>query len=337
MIFSYIIQIILGICFVLFLLFLAYTIYNHESLSNFNNSMNSKKAITVFDGIMNFEQSNYTFDTFNKNNSSYRDLTPSVNQNGGAEYSYNFWLYMDKSKLSSSAIDKDIVLLLRGNKTKVPYINNTNCELVNNGSYVLVKNPLIRMKSDGSAMMVEYNTLSHPDAYRDHGKSMINCAGGTWTERNKGLLGIYDMDNYTYDKKWFMVSVVLKEINPENDILYRNKTSCNIFINGINALDRIVESPYSTGYGSSAMRHNRAPLYVNPGDVLGTSSRQNIDGLQMANLSYFNYALDRAEIQSLFGKNFSKSPAQIHTPENTPDKYTIAMVSEKANNVPKGF
>jgi len=335
MILSNIMQIFLGICFVLFLLFLAYMIYNYESIVNFTNTMSSRKAITVFDGIMNFEESEYTFDTFNKNKSSYRDLTPSVNQNGGAEYSYNFWIYMDKNKLNSLSSNEDIILLLRGNKTKVPYINNTNCELVNNGSYILVKNPLIRMKSDGSAIIIEYNTLSHPDAYRNHGKSMINCVGGTWNERNKGLLGIYNMENYTYDKKWFMVSIVLKEINPENDILYKNKTSCNIYINGINALDRIVESSYApntSGFGSSAMRHNRAPLYVNP------KGSKTIEGLQMANLSYFNYALETDEILSLFNKKFSKSPAQVSTPENIPDdKYTIAMVSEKANNVPIGF
>lgn len=347
---SYIIQIVLCILLLVILLFVGYYVYNYESIMDLRNANFLKKDIIIFDGVMNFSTStSWAFNTYNKTSISFKDLTPSINQNGGAEYSYNFWLWLDKSKMKELD-SSDVVLLLRGSKIKVPYLNNTNCEIYNKGSYILVKNPLIRMKSDGSAIIVEYNTLTNPDSYRENGNNVINCASASWYDKNKGLLGIYKMDDYTYERKWFMFTVVLREISPENDILYKNKTSCKIYINGMNVLDRIVESPYNGTLGSAVMKHNRAPLYVNPGDIYSNTGATDSnpfqkgsmeDGvLQMANLSYHNYALDDVDILKLFKKEFTKSPAVPPVDDENffkEDKFAIATVTEQGGNFPLPF
>lgn len=348
MILSYIIQIILAIVLLLMLLFIAYMVWNYESLLNIKNAMSVKKEIVIFDGIMDFATTQWSFNTYNSSLASFKDLTPSVNQNGGAEYSYNFWLYMNKTGLNNIS-SSDVVLLMRGSKMKVPYINSTNCEVANKDSYIFVKNPLIRMKSDGTAMIVEYNTITNPDSYRENGANIINCSSGSWYDKNKGLLGIYNMDNYVYNKKWFMVTVVLQEIMPENDILYKNKTSCKIYLNGINVLDRVVESPYANKFGSAAMKHNRAPLHVNPGNIFSTTGNSDANpfvtsgtgtsALQMANLHYFNYALTEADIMTLFSNKFKQSAASAPMDDGTgeEDKYAIAALSEQSNNLPLPF
>jgi hypothetical protein len=351
MILSYIIQIVLCLLLLVILLFIGYYIYNYENLMDLKNSTVLRKDIIIFDGIMNFKTSqNWQYNTYNKSSITFKDLTPSINQNGGAEYTYNFWLKINKNVINT-VNSSDIVLLLRGSKIKIPYINNTNCEIYNKGSYILLKNPLIRMKSDGSAIIVEYNTLTNPDAYRENGNNVINCASASWYDKNKGLLGIYKMDDYTYNNKWFMFTVVLREITPENDILYKNKTSCKIYINGLNTLDRIVESPYNGSLGSAAMKHNRGALFVNPGDIYSTNSEkigsnplENVqsedDILNMANLTYHNYALDDVEILNLFKKEFTKSPALPPLNDDKlyqPDKYAIANVSEQSGNFPLPF
>lgn len=347
MIMSNIIQIVLTIILLLILLLVAKFSYDYETILNFKNSNTLKKEIEIFDGIMDFSTTQWAFNTYNRYLLSFKDLTPSINQNGGAEYSYNFWMYINKTGLKSLSSD-DVVLLMRGSKIKIPYINNTNCEIFKNGSYILVKNPLIRMKSDGSAIIVEYNTVTNPDAYRENGNNMINCSSASWYDKNKGMLGIYNMNDYTYDKKWFMFTVVLREITPENDILYKNKTNCKMYINGINVLDRVVESPYNGSYGSAAMKHNRAPLYVNPGDIYSQTGEDDKNPfktdnsasvLQMANLSYFNYALTELEIQQLFNKKFSRVAASppIDDGVGVIDKYAIASVTENQNNFPMAF
>jgi hypothetical protein len=334
-----IIQIIFALLLVLMLLFLANMIYNYETVVNIRNSYVVKREVPIFSGYIDFSQTVWTYDTYDKNKSSFKNLTPSINQNGGAEYTYNYWLYMDKSKLSS-VTKTDIVLLLRGSTTQLPYINKTNCEVTNTGKYVLVKNPLIRLQSSGSAMVVEYNTVTNPDSYRENGTTAIECSG-SWMDQNKGMLGIYNMDDYSYDKKWFMVTIVLKEVNGDNDILYKNKTSCKIYINGINVQDRTVESPYNGSYGSAAMRHNRGPLYVNAKDIFGTGdsvTSNNPDALKMADLTYFNYALTESDVMQVFGKKFNKQPASPPTSfTNGIDRYAIATISRDNSHFPKQF
>ena len=348
---SNIIQIILASILLLILLFIAYFIYNYESVLIMRNAMSVRKEIVIFDGVMDFATTQWSFNTYNQSLASFKDLTPSVNQNGGAEYTYNFWLYMNKAGLNNiSTAPSDVVLLFRGSKIKVPYKNNKNCEIVNKKSYIMVKNPLIRMKADGTSIVVEYNTITNPDAYRESGTNAIECASGSWFDKNKGMLGVYNMDNYIYNKKWFMLTVVLREITPENDILYKNKTSCKMYMNGINVLDRVVESPYSNSYGSAAMKHNRAPLHVNPGNIFSTAatadanpfitSGDGTSALQMANLHYFNYALSEAEIMQLFQKGFSQTAAVAPMDDDTDlveDKYAIARLSEQNNNLPLPF
>jgi len=349
-----ILQIIFAIILIFFLLFIANLIYNYENMVTIRNSYTVRRNVPIFEGIVNFsDQSNWTFNTFNKKASSFKDLTPSINQNGGAEYTYNFWLYMNKAKLANITDADDLVLLLRGSKKKTPYKNEENCRIMQNYTDVLVKNPLIRMKSDGTAIIVEYNTVTNPDAYRENGKTAINCSGG-WMDKNRGMLGIYNLVDYTYDKKWFMFTVVLKEINPDDDIMYKNKTSCKMYINGINVLDRIVESPYDGAYGSAAMKHNRGPLYVNPGNLY--ASRNAVKGsdtdnpfsqnseddssLMMADLTYLNYAATDAEVMQLFNKKFSKKVAYkpIDDPNDViEDKYAISKVSQQSNNLPIPF
>lgn len=351
MIISTILQIFFGIVLIIILAFISFYIYSRESIIALSNTSTLKKQIMVFDGIVDFNTSQITYNTYNKSALSFKDLSPSVNQNGGAEYSYNFWLYIDKQSLANSSSSEDIVLLLRGSRIKVPYLNDVNCELLNKGKYIIVKNPLIRIKNDGSALIVEYNTVTNPDSYRENGNNMISCNSSSWYDRNKGLLGMYNMDDEIYDKKWFMISVVLREISPDNDILYKNKTSCKIYINGINILDRIVDSPYNGDTkGSAVMKHNRAPLYVNPGDIFNMnadkaesnpiSTASDKHPLLMANLSYFNYAIEALEIKNLFAKGFTHSAAllpSILNTDGTEDKYSIASIMEDGRNLPIGF
>ena len=344
-----IIQIIFAIILIFFLLFIANIIYNYENVMNIRNSYTIKKEVPIFDGIVDFKlSSKWKYNTYNKNAPSYKDLTPSINQRGGAEYTYNFWMYMNKENMRDmDTSSPDVVLLLRGSLLKVPYINSANCQITNNGTYVLTKNPLIRMSADGTSLIVEYNTVTSPDAYRENGKNVINCSG-SWFDKNRGMLGIYNLTDYVYDKKWFMVTVVLKEINPDDDIMYKNRTQCKMYINGINVLDRIVESPYDGSYGSAAMKHNRGPLYVNPGDLFSNTNHnnnpfetQNGETVLMANLTYFNYAIDEAKVLELFKRKFTKTPAVITKDDGIDngisDKFAISPVTQDSNNLPLPF
>tara|TARA_B100001540_G_C15816257_1_gene647644 strand:+ start:6827 stop:7897 length:1071 start_codon:yes stop_codon:yes gene_type:complete len=354
---SNIIQIILALFIIIILYIIAYYTFNYESM-NIVKVMGGSKArkIELFKGIYDYSlEKEVSYNTYSNNTTqgAFRELIPSINQYGGAEYSYSFWLKVDPEKLQNATDNNEnIILFFRGSKHKIRYNtpNQKNCLMEANNKYILVKNPLIRMKKDGTSIIVEYNSVSNPDTFREDGIEKIDCSGD-WDSKNKGLLGIYNMTDNEYKNKWFMFTVVLQEITPEDDILHRFKTRCKIYLNGVNMLNRIVEAPFNgqdnTSYGSAAMKHNRGKLYVNPGDILTGDnnplfSAENTvageGGLQMADLSYFNYALEQDEIIKLFKKGFNKERYTIPEEELNVIDYTITKIDlENIKKFPDGY
>jgi hypothetical protein len=81
------------------------------------------------------------------------------------------------------------------------------------------------------------------------------------------------------------------------------------------------------------MKHNRGPLYINPGDILAADTSRDDrpvkkeDDLKMADMSYFNYALTDAEILALFKKGTTNTDKILE------DGYSIATVSQQKNNL----
>lgn len=358
---SNIIQIVLAIFIIILLYIIAYYTFNNESMNIVRIMSGSKaKKIEIFKGIYDFTEREIGINTYNNNytNGPFRELIPSINQYGGAEYTYSFWLKIDSDKLmkanttiGNQKMDHDnIVLFLRGDKKLIKYkpSDNSNCLLEKMDKYILVKNPLIRMKKDGSSIIVEYNSVSNPDTYREDGIGTLECESN-WNDNNKGLLGIYNI-NKDYNKKWFMFTVVLQEITPEDDILNRFRTRCKIYLNGINMLNRIVEAPFNgqdtTSYGSAAMKHNRGKLYINPGnlfnteinnEMLFTDNQESQNALQMSDLSYFNYALEQDEIIKLFKKGFTKEDYTIKE-ETNEIEHTIAKINmDNIKKFPDGY
>ena len=339
---SNIIQVFLAFFIILICLFIALMVYSYDN-KNIVKQSTKKNAVQIFKGIYNYSMyDGQEYTTYTDSSFKFKNIVPSINQSGGAEYSYNFLLKINKDKMGPALTNSnsDIVLFLRGSKIQLNYNNDENCLLKENNKYVLVKNPLIRMKNDGTSIIVEYNTLTSADSYRSDGTDFIDCNKETtdkWTNRNSGLLGIYDIKSNEYNNKWFMFTVVLKELTPENDILNKFKTSCKIYLNGVNMLDRVVEAPYNgisnLTSGSAAMKHNRGPLYLNPGDILNKEggnnkifSSESSNVLQMADLTYYNYALTHGEVKNIFKKKFNTTAFSPVT-DNTIDTYPIANIN----------
>jgi len=126
----------------------------------FSGENNIRKEIDIIEGIYDFGNSNeWKYNTNNKSHNNYADIRPSINQQGGAEYSYNFWIYIDNDKLKklmdTDNNGRDVALIFKGEKL---YYYNTDYNY-NCSSYyghetilptILTKNPLIRLNTDGS-------------------------------------------------------------------------------------------------------------------------------------------------------------------------------------------
>jgi len=322
------IQVVISLIILLLMGYVAYNIYLIELHSMFKGGGDIRKEIDIVKGVLDYKESpEYKFNTVNKAHVRFLDITPSTNQQGGAEYSYNFWLFVDKEKIKESNVFKqDIVLFFKGEKDT--YYNNDenfNCSSTLpptnsiRGLNIITKNPLIRINHDGSKLAIDYNNILSPDSYQ-HRSMSKNCdsRSGDWNEKNSNLLGVYDIN---FDSKWYMVTVVMKEISDSNNILSNNRAECKIYINGYEVFNNKVETRYGSVIHSATSKNNNSPFYINPdfsetanksksskneSPFFNTSLFRNLNTLKIGDVKYFNYAINKDVIAGLLQRGLNK-------------------------------
>ena len=269
-------QVIIALIILLLMGYVAYNIYLIELHHMFKGNNDIRKETEIFNGIIDFKEvKDLKYNTKNRAHEKYRDISPSINQQGGAEYTYNFWLYVDQSKIQylQNENKKDILLFLKGEKN-IYYNNdyNYNCMYKSRDStstkhpVLLTKNPLVRLSYDGKNLAVDYNNILSPDSYQNNSK-YNRCDGVDntipWWDRNKNMIGVYDIE---FSNKWFMVTIVMKEVADNNNILTKNRAICRIYINGLLIFENKLETIYGSNQDiySATFKNNNSPLYINP-------------------------------------------------------------------------
>ena len=236
-----------------------------------------------------------------------------------------------------------LVLFMRGDPNVYTYKSSCNKNILIKND-VMVKNPIVKLEHGGDVLAVEFTTVDVPDAHQSCPDS-----SGTWENANAhkvGVKGIIGKDEL--NKKWFMVTVVLQETDPTRMLSSRNKTTCKIFINGVRKATQTV----SGGLLTSPVRQPTGNLYFNyplVKTISGTSKPFSIDlsssaanmgtivddsgstsknnRLMMANLTYYNYAADEAEITSMFNRGFSKKAADPYNKQTIDVTYGTSGAS----------
>ena len=338
------VQVIISLIILLLMGYIGYNIYLIELQNMFQGENDLRKEVVILSGTYDYSNSEVKYNTADKSNITFKDIKPSINQEGGAEYSYNFWINIDQELLKGlrDSNKKDVILFLKGEKNI--YYNsrsNFNCANANiaNNPVVLTKNPLVRLSGDGRKIAVEYNNIYNSESYQ-HGSAYKNCSlvssTSDWNKRNKNILGIYDIE---FNKKWFMVSIVMKEVADSNNVLSLNRASCKMYINGVKLLDKKVETKYVNNIHSATFKNNSSPFYINP-LITKDTVRDNInpfnrvttgDALKIADIKYYNYAINDEMITSLYNKGFSTDVA-VTTPVNKLTKYNMVSVDDMEYN-----
>jgi hypothetical protein len=338
------VQVIISLIILLLMGYIGYNIYLIELQNMFQGENDIRKEIVILNGTYDFSNSEVKYDTADKSEISYKNIKPSINQEGGAEYSYNFWLNIDQEVLTKmrDSNKKDVVLFLKGEKNL--YYNsksNFNCAntAVANNPVILTKNPLVRLSGDGRKIAIEYNNIYNTDSYQ-HGSSYKNCSFiqsvNDWNKKNKNILGVYDIE---FNKKWFMVTIVMKEVADSNNVLSLNRASCKMYINGVKLLDKKVETKYVNNIYSATFKNNTSPFYINPlinkdniRDQINPYNRiTKGNSLKIADVKYYNYAINDEMISSLHNKGFNTEVA-VTTAVNKMTKYNMVTVDDMEYN-----
>jgi hypothetical protein len=323
------IQVIISLIILLLMGYIGYNIYLIELQNMFKGENDLRKEVNILNGTYDFSNNESKFNTIDKTVINFKDIRPSTKQDGGAEYSYNFWIYIDQEKLRNirHSEDKDIILFLKGEKN-LYYNNKTNYNCGNiktsQNPVIITKNPLVRLSGDGSRIVIEYNNIYTSDSFQNDSKyndsedACKNVVMNDWNNRNKNMLGIYNIE---FNNKWFMVTIVMKEVSDRDNVLSQNRASCKMYINGVKLLDRKVETRYINIKHSATLKNNSSPFYINPllseNVVKPNKNPYNRvteeNALKMSDIKYFNYAINEEMITSLYNKGFNSEIATIDT------------------------
>jgi len=242
---------------------------------------------------------------------------------------------------SQSPSKKPVVLLLHGNKK--PTVYQSICD--NNLKVdILVKSPLIKLEQQGDALTVEINTIKSPESI--HETSQTTCDGNNpdWNTTNNYKIGVKGLSSrQELQAKWFMVTVVLQSTYPSDPYPIRNKVKSSIYINGVLESFQYLNGQFlnTSLKGSSdvstldkienalqqpTMRANHGNLYICPVinytinqiDPSTNNIKQNTIQLTqqipsnlaqsflMADLTYYNYALNASVITAKFKSGINK-------------------------------
>lgn len=339
--FGSLLQIITAIILVLLLFALGFFIYNMElvnSFREFSEARTIKRHVPIMTGIRDIKDG-LSFNTSDKTSWNFKDILPSFNQPSGAEFTYNFWLYKDNTAFPEPT-DKDaakytdhgltsgdFVLILHGDKNAYTY--NNICGAPKND--IKIKCPLVKLERGGDVLTVEFNTISSPDVVREQARNVCREYSTDWAFMNAHKVAIKGFRNPTKDKKWNMVTVIIQDTSPNDPLPIRNKIRCRIYVNGVMELDRYVDSGLGLYSGQSLIRRNSAYLHVAPrinvrpfqytapgvpsaaiaGTTLVTTNNINVANpdklVLMADLSYFNYAVDTSDVISMYNKGFTRT------------------------------
>jgi len=359
-----VIQIILSVFLIAIMAFISYSIYNNEIIRSVKLNTTTKLKTEIFTGILDYTQEkNIMAETYDASSKNFLDINPSTNQNGGAEYSYNFWLFFDvdaisnvittncDAKISAYKEYAYIVLFYKGETNTLPLLtNNYQCDYTDptmkQYQYLLdeninVKNPLVKIRNDAKEIIVEYNNINFPESYNSTAKK-ISCKinANDIKTRNLNKFGIKEMDTNKLRQTFNMITIVFQE-QPNNELIFNvESANCRIYFNGVLIENRIAHSASIekkddfTSIKSRVMKSNLSKLLINPINVTpgitsispittlnSNQTNVNISPLQVADLSYFNYALSQREITNLYNKGYQNKKVSF---------------TDKLINIPKG-
>lgn len=248
-------------------------------------------------------------------------------------------------------LDTDnIILFVRGDNTVATYnslcdsnVNDTSTSSVKKQD-IKVKCPLVKLENNGSGkvadvLTVEFNTVMNPDVVLQNARNTCGDTSSDWNYMNSYKLSVPGLTtNTTMVNQWNMITVVIQETYPDDPLPMRNKARCRIFINGGVELDKYVDGQFDASLTTkSVLKENQGNFYIFPqvaftpivngvpstqvttvGSSSSTSATNKLGAtttsppqLAMADLTYFNYALQLPDIASIFKAGFTNSYAPV--------------------------
>lgn len=241
---------------------------NEHRLKKSTKTFSKKESIKLLDGVCDFGSSN-TINTSNNLKQNYVDMPPSVNKEGGTEFSYTFWLKLDDQ------FKNEVTLFLKGTNptetltekfSKVFDKNNDDISVEK-----LTKCPLVKISN--SKLMVSFNT-----SRKIHNEIEFDIGGSEFQNI------ILSSSN---NPRWFLFTIAFREGEFETDYGLRTKgVIADLYINEQHVKNKFIEN--------DSIKLNKGNIYIFP------DSNNGINGCQISNLNYYNWNLKPEEVNGVF-------------------------------------
>jgi|APGre2960657404_1045060.scaffolds.fasta_scaffold00052_22 hypothetical protein len=347
------VQVVVAMLLVIGFFLLAFFIYNKDAIEAATVKRSVKVKTYIFRGIKDLDiANNETYDTSDRTHPTFREMPNSINQHGGAEFSYSFWMYKAEKTttvpvleavVNDKLVNDDLLLLVRGSNRLQNFKNVCNKEPQSSAN-VMVKCPLIKFQGQRwEYLVVELNTSQNPDGVREQAVNKCNVTRSAgWGSVNAHKLALGGFDDANFIEKWFNVAVVISDTEPTDNLPVRNKVRVRIYVNGVLEMDRYVDNRLGevTSENPSVLLQNHGPLHVAPTPVSFTRSGINVTQvtranpkptgtnppLFMANLVYMSYAASPEEIKNLYKDGFDKNIApSVNQSTISADRYRASV------------
>ena len=155
-------------------------------------NINNKTNKYLIKGQIPLSNSEIQFNTYNFRNSNYVKMPVSINNDGGSQYTYSFWLNKKPSQEYANRI-----ILLRG---------------IKDDNDIKIKNPLIKFGDNSDELVIHFNS--------------------TKEQNNEIIVGRdSNIFNITTGDVWYLVTIVFKDsMNTKTN--FENGISVLIYLNG---------------------------------------------------------------------------------------------------------
>lgn len=302
------IQVIIGAIVILILYIISLLVLNTDSLVVFVNSrVKQNETINIFQGVKSVTKlSGTNYNTVNPFSETFIKIPRSLNDKGGAQFSYQFWMKIGDTNYANY---KDLTILLKGDDKKyvkglydqtthnlLPYkasIYNQNPNATSTHPEYMVKCPLIKFGDSYKNMIIEFNTNKDPNA------RMEVVLDGT-DQYKKNVLSLSPLN-------WYLITYVIED----------NFSAAYGSANGIQVTLYVNDFPYQVSSAATDpllrnnyLKQNDGNLYLFPDVQIAK------EFMQLSNMRYFNYAVSQHDVANAFSQGPSLYAPKEPSPPN---------------------
>ena len=241
---------------------------NEHRQKQSTKTFSKQESILLVDGVCDFGNTN-VLNTSNPNKANYIEMPPSVNKNGGIEFTYTFWAKINDLR-------KDTVIFVKGANParqslseELSKVKDAEANVVTND---LIKCPMVRMSKN--KIGISFNT-----AREIHNELELEID-------SKNLL-----ESTESNPRWFLFSLSFREGEFTTEYGMNAKgIIVDLYLNEQHVKNKFIEN--------DSLRLNEGDFYFFP---KGSTESESMIG----NLYYHNWALNSEDVTSLWAAGFN--------------------------------